>query len=142
MVDVRNCTCGAPGVGCGGVTCTPHGWVCPDAGFDVDERADATIIDAEAGAESRDEAGTDGPRCCPRDPTMGFGVCSNLGGANRFGCFATCDFWCSTNWRVEVDDQGCEFWAMDYRQPKPGENRMCFPDNDARADTDAAPDGQ
>jgi hypothetical protein len=39
-IDTGYCTCdGAPAPGC--ATCTPHGYVCADAGTDADARADA-----------------------------------------------------------------------------------------------------
>jgi hypothetical protein len=34
-----------------------------------------------------------------------------LGGSSA--CVESCDFWCSTNWRVEKDDAGCEVWRYD-----------------------------
>ncbi len=39
--------------------------------------------------------------------------CMFLGGSAP-GCFRTCDFWCSENWRVEFDEHGCEGWRYDY----------------------------
>lgn len=39
---------------------------------------------------------------------------------SRYGCGLTCDFWCSYNWRVELDGSGCEIWRYDTRQPLPG----------------------
>jgi hypothetical protein len=74
--------------------------------------------------------------CCPRDETMS--GCMRLGGVNAIGCFVTCDFYCSTNWRVEVDEFGCERWSYDLRKPAPGENMECFRLPDAG---DAAPGG-
>jgi hypothetical protein len=73
------------------------------------------------------------PYCCPRDTVVS--GCTHLGGVNEFGCAATCDFWCSTNWRVEIDTFGCERWAMDYRKPGPGENMVCLPQADAGEDS-------
>jgi hypothetical protein len=70
----------------------------------------------------------DGPLCCPRDPEMS--GCLHLGGANVSGCFKTCDFYCSTNWRVELDEQGCSVWRYDHRAPAPGETLACQPDRD------------
>ena len=83
------------------------------------------------------DAGADGPRCCPRDP-MNSG-CMDLGGLAQAGCHQVCDFWCSINWRVELDAQGCEVWRMDYRSPAPGETRECLPARDGGADADAPP---
>jgi hypothetical protein len=104
-----------------------------------DTRVEAEIDGGEAGADgpaaSPDSTG-DGPVCCPRDNPSFFGGCINLGGSKRGQCLPVCDFWCSTNWRVEVDDQGCEFWHMDYRLPAPGENMLCFPVPDGGADAD------
>ena len=60
--------------------------------------------------------------------------CLHLGGVNRYGCNRTCDFYCSTNWRMETDDAGCPVWAYDLRRPAPGENNVCFPNRDAAAD--------
>lgn len=90
--------------------------------------ADATE-DAPDGPDGAD-ASDGGPACCPIDtsPTG----CTNLGGANRHGCYVTCDFYCSTNWRVEPDDRGCPLWKYDVRKPKPGETDTCFVDPNAR----------
>lgn len=84
--------------------------------------SDATSA-TDAGASSANaEAGV----CCPRDTTMS--GCMHLGGAakNR-GCGESCDFWCSTNWRVEKDESGCELWRYDMRQPRPDEDSTCLP---------------
>jgi hypothetical protein len=69
--------------------------------------------------------------CCPRDTVMS--GCMRLGGVDEFGCLAVCDFWCSTNWRVEVDQYGCERWVWDHRMPAPGEDMECLPLRDAGA---------
>jgi hypothetical protein len=73
----------------------------------------------------------DGTPCCARDESLVSG-CVHLGGKNQRGCFETCDFWCSFNWRVERDEAGCEVWEYDVRQPAPGENSMCVPGRDER----------
>ena len=91
--------------------------------------------DGGTGAETRTEAGTDGPRCCPLDPLHS--GCMDLGGLAQSGCHQVCEFWCSTNWRVELDDQGCEVWRMDYRLPAAGESAFCLPDGGAGTDADA-----
>jgi hypothetical protein len=55
--------------------------------------------------------------CCPPDPTHNNG-CMHLGGAAQGGmCWETCDFWCSTNWRIEPDAQGCPEWRYDSNGP-------------------------
>jgi predicted small lipoprotein YifL len=109
-----------------------------DVGHEVSApRADAPVTpidlvtrDAPADRTDADASADDGPRCC--EPGPGPASCLDLGGAkNKFGCFVVCDFWCSTNWRLELDDRGCPAWRMDYRKPAPGESELCFPDADA-----------
>lgn len=74
---------------------------------------------AEGGASNPDG-------CCPPDPTPS--GCMQLGGAKAAnGCSAACDFWCSTNWRIEQDDKGCGIWRFDTRAPAAGENSSCLP---------------
>ena len=51
----------------------------------------------------------------------------NIGGYSTEGCSWTCDFFCSTNWRIENDSHGCPYWRYDMRAPAPGENLLCFP---------------
>ncbi len=69
-------------------------------------------------------SGQDGAICCPRDAEPS--GCMNLGGAEGDGgCVETCDFWCSTSWRVETV-AGCEQWVYDTRSPEPGENELCL----------------
>jgi hypothetical protein len=29
-------------------------------------------------------------------------------------CYIAVDFWCSSNWRIELDPQGCPVWRYDY----------------------------
>jgi len=93
----------------------------PSASFDLVTR------DAPADQTDADASPADGPRCCEPGPGPG-SSCQDLGGSNKNGCFVVCDFWCSTNWRLELDDQGCPGWRMAYRMPAPGENMLCFPD--------------
>jgi hypothetical protein len=52
----------------------------------------------------------------------------HLGGSNvsANSCAETCDFFCSTNWRVETDSNGCQEWKYDHRAPAPGENLQCM----------------
>lgn len=63
----------------------------------------------------------------------------NLGGAGP-SCAESCDFFCSTNWRVEKDAKGCEVWRYDVRAPAAGENPACFPLPDAGGASDAGSD--
>ena len=77
--------------------------------------------------------------CCRPDPSMN--SCMVLGGYSPQGCAVTCDFFCSTNWRIETDSHGCRVWRYDTRSPLPGENLACFPQPDAGAsNADAASD--
>ncbi|MEA2697893.1 MAG: hypothetical protein QOI66_2164 [Myxococcales bacterium] len=86
--------------------------------------------DQDVGTDSDVESKGDAVVCCPPDPAN-FTGCVHLGGTNRFhGCGTVCDFWCSFNWRIEKDEDGCDVWRMDYRKPDAGENGMCFPDRD------------
>jgi hypothetical protein len=80
--------------------------------------------------------GSDGDEdvCCPRDPVVS--GCMHLGGSRAItGCGKMCDFFCSENWRVAKDMNGCEVWTADTDPtcssgpPKPN-----VPD--ARADAD------
>src|SRR5438132_12679474 len=72
----------------------------------------------------------DGAACCPRDPVPN--GCMNLGGSTIGGqCTKACDFFCSTNWQVVVDEAGCEEWTYGHREPLPGENAACQPVFDA-----------
>ncbi|AKV04589.1 hypothetical protein AKJ09_11252 [Labilithrix luteola] len=80
----------------------------------TDERGDAKV-DGETTAV-----------CCPLDPAPS--GCMNLGGSAKTGCAKTCDFFCSTNWRVEQDDTGCQVWRWDIRTPQAGETPQCFSD--------------
>jgi hypothetical protein len=89
-------------------------------------KVDCGLVDA--GAIGAPTTTPDAPYCCPRSTIIQ--GCMRLGGVNM-GCGFTCDFWCSTNWRVEIDQYGCEFWARDYRKPAPGEDAQCLPASDA-----------
>jgi hypothetical protein len=75
--------------------------------------------------DSAEDGADGGAGCCPiSDPGNG---CVNLGGAGQgAACAPACDFWCSTNWRVETDDAGCQVWNYDTRSPGPGENQYCM----------------
>jgi hypothetical protein len=49
-----------------------------------------------------------------------------MGGPEVDGmCIETCDFWCSTNWRIETPESGCETWVYDTREPTEGEDDLC-----------------
>ena len=74
-------------------------------------------------------SGPDDNGCCPPDPSMN--SCMHLGGYSPGGCQQTCDFFCSTNWRLEKDAHGCSGWHYDTREPQPGENLICMPALDA-----------
>ena len=53
-----------------------------------------------------------------------------MGGTNEndgASCARTCDFFCSQNWRIEKDANGCDEWKFDVRQPAPGEGPQCNP---------------
>ena len=83
----------------------------------------------DAGSSAEVLTSPDAAFCCPRDTVLS--GCMHLGGVDEIGCLAICDFWCSTDWRVETDKYGCERWEMDYRMPAPGENMECVPEGDA-----------
>ena len=62
--------------------------------------------------------GGDAPFCCPPDRTMS--GCMHLGGQSQGGeCWLTCDFFCSSNWRIEHDSQGCSVWHYDFNPCDP-----------------------
>jgi len=71
----------------------------------------------------------DGKGCCPPEPQVE--GCMSLGGYSPQGCPIACDFYCSTNWRVEDDGHGCPVWRYDTRAPGPDENLACLPAADA-----------
>src|SRR5262245_8501219 len=69
-------------------------------------------------------SGPDVNGCCPPDPMVT--TCMALGGYSPGGCAKTCDFYCSTNWRMETDEHSCPIWRYDIRTPQPGENQACM----------------
>jgi hypothetical protein len=73
----------------------------------------ATVADDARGDVASDAPeASEAPTCCPRDPQIS--SCMNIGGAPMLGeCHQTCDFRCSTNWRVDTDAHGCEYWRYD-----------------------------
>ena len=71
--------------------------------------------------------------CCPPDAELG--SCMHLGGYSPGGCGRTCDFYCSTNWRIENDANNCPVWKYDTRAPLPSETQLCFPTPDAATDS-------
>jgi hypothetical protein len=76
---------------------------------------------------------SDGPRCCPPDKSPN-GADVRLGGFSYGGsCGVTYDFYCSTNWRIEHDEHGCQVWNYDTRKPAPGEDEWCNLTLDAAA---------
>ena len=86
--------------------------------------ADGGGSDATDGA-APDAAAPDTGVCCPPDQVRS--SCMNIGGYSAHGCLLTCDFFCSTNWRLENDSHGCPIWRYDTRAPAPGEDWSCFP---------------
>ncbi len=101
-----------------------------EGGPDVTDVTDATATDAglDAAADAR-------AACCPPDPTRS--GCMSLGGSATWdgGCPPrTCDFFCSTNWRLEDDPAGCPTWRWDLRAPLPDETSACFKKLDAATD--------
>jgi hypothetical protein len=51
--------------------------------------------------------------CCPPDSYPS--GCMHLGGQSYGGmCYVACDFWGSSNWRIETDAHGCPYWRYDY----------------------------
>jgi hypothetical protein len=125
------------GVGCGAASSIAAEGGAPDAAVTAEHPPDSSdgpreTADADASEDAPDgaDAADGGPACCPIDTSHS--GCTNLGGADRHGCYITCDFYCSTNWRVETDDGGCPLWKYDIRKPNPGENDLCWTDFDAR----------
>ena len=96
------------------------GYVCPTDG---------------GSSDAADGAAPDAGVCCTPDPVVT--GCMNLGGYSTQGCFVTCDFFCSTNWRMENDSHGCAIWRYDTRAPAPGEGPTCFPLPDGGSRVDA-----
>ncbi len=67
------------------------------------------------------------PTCCPIDDSPS--SCMQLGGSESdYGCVDTCDFWCSTNWQVVQNADGCDVWTYDIREPAENENAFCLGD--------------
>ncbi|MFM2419844.1 MAG: hypothetical protein RL385_4567 [Pseudomonadota bacterium] len=91
----------------------------PDANFPP-----ATVLPETTNTAPDSAAGA--ATCCPPDKTTA--GCMHLGGTNRGdnSCNATCDFFCSTNWRIETNEDGCAEWRYDLRAPTPDENASCF----------------
>jgi hypothetical protein len=64
---------------------------------------------------------TDAVFCCPPDPDPSrFGSATLIGevrlggvGFADGGCGPSFDFFCTTNWRLETDGQGCAIWRYD-----------------------------
>lgn len=56
MVDVRDCTCGEPGLSCANQVCTADGPICLDASVDAD-------ADTDAATDSRSEGGATDASC-------------------------------------------------------------------------------
>jgi hypothetical protein len=57
--------------------------------------------------------GGDAEFCCPPDASIS--GCMHLGGVSSGGaCYLTCDFWCSSNWRIQQDSHGCPVWRYDF----------------------------
>jgi hypothetical protein len=97
----------------------------------------ATPDGGSSGASSSGSTGSSRPPdangCCAPDQTQS--GCMDLGGsAMEGGCFKSCDFWCSTNWRIEKDQKGCDVWRYDMRAPGPEETSLCGPKPDAGMD--------
>jgi hypothetical protein len=70
----------------------------------------------------------DGSVCCPIDQQRA--GCMHLGGTSEndgASCAMACDFFCSENWRIVKDGNGCDSWTYDVRQPAPGEGPQCNP---------------
>lgn len=87
------------------------------------------------------DTASDTVECCPIDEEPS--GCMFMGGDkwSEDACELTCDFWCSTNWRVEVSASGCPGWDYDMREPREGEDEDClFMESDATP-SDAASAG-
>ena len=86
----------------------------------------------DTAANDADSGGPDDKGCCPADSaTSG---CMHLGGwagdAGASACVQTCDFWCSTDWKLDTDTHGCAVWTYKIRQPGPCETALCLPNGD------------
>lgn len=92
------------------------------------EERDARSAPAAEDATTEEEtpAGTTGgsAECCPRDIERSGSM--RLGGPRSRGCYVTHDFWCTTDWEVLEDENGCEVWryglvpSCDPRNPDGG----------------------
>jgi len=112
----------------------------PDGSVGVDTLASLPSPDGSQGGDSPGS-------CCPLDngnagpmpvgPAHGCMYLGGSSGAAGLGCGLSCDFFCSYNWRVEKDANGCDVWNYDTRQPKSGENTYCQPILDASGDAPA-----
>ena len=126
-IDTRDDVCGAwRQWRC---TCAAGTWACT-----IVQQDKLDCPPRDAGSNEAGLTAPDADFCCPRDEEMS--ACMHLGGVDQLGCLEVCDFWCSTNWRVETDKYGCERWEMDYRMPAPGENAQCLPDADGGTGVD------
>jgi hypothetical protein len=106
-----------------------------DASTDVPDGSSPDGSSAIDAAPDAKDAKDGGPFCCPPDPNPS--GCMALGGVGTGfdgGCGRTCDFFCSTNWRIENDSSGCPTWKWDTRAPLPDENGSCFKKLDAGTD--------
>jgi hypothetical protein len=93
------------------------------------------IACGNAGSDGAGDGSTAPAGCCPPDPTLS--GCMHLGGYSDGACGQTCDFWFSTNWRLESDSHGCPIWRWDTRAPQANESPTCQPTLDGDL-TDAA----
>jgi hypothetical protein len=99
-----------------------------DAGV-VEADPDANVPPATALSETTSTASDPAAgavTCCPPDETTA--GCMHLGGTNRGdnSCNTSCDFFCSTHWRLETNEDGCAEWRYDLRSPTADENASCF----------------
>lgn len=47
----------------------------------------------------------------------------HLGGSES--CGEVCDFYCTENFRIVQDQNGCDMWRYDRREPADGEDGLC-----------------
>ena len=105
---------GGAGAGGGGV----GGWLSIDGGRSGGDGTGGMGVGGEvgqggAGVGGQDGGATDAEFCCPPDSQPN--GCMHLGGQSYLGqCPETCDFWGSSNWRIETDAHGCPHWRYDY----------------------------
>jgi hypothetical protein len=122
-----------PGPNCGPTDARPlDSKVDAKSDAKVDAKSDANPDVAKPDVDAKPSSTK--PGCCPISPSPS--GCMYTGGADHGGrsCEMTCDFFCSTNWRIETDQQGCEVWRWDRRAPAPGENSSCFAGLDSKSD--------